>query len=108
MNRSPALFTQSLTSTMTIFQEQGQLAIVFNFFVPGHVKGICNSKGGVSKHAVALAALHHIKLISSYDLYNYLKENCADVSSKTSIALHSPDCHDYHYFKDIILELPSN
>lgn len=80
-------------------QQQGLLAIFFNFFAPGHGKGICDSEGGVAKHAVALAALHQVKLISPHDLYTYLKEHCVDVSSKTSSALHSPDRRDYHYFK---------
>ena len=30
-------------------QEQGLLAIFFNFFAPGHGKGICDSEGGVAK-----------------------------------------------------------
>jgi len=67
---------------------------------PGHGKGLCDSEGGVSKHAVALAALHGSKLISPYDLFKYLKENCLDVSSKTTSALHSPDRRDFLYFKD--------
>jgi len=69
-------------------------------FAPGHGKGLCDSEGGVSKHAVALAALHGSKLISPYDLFKYLKENCLDVSSKTTSALHSPDRRDFLYFKD--------
>jgi len=89
-------------------QQQGLLAIFFNFFAPGHGKGICDSEGGVAKHAVALAALHQVKLISPHDLYTYLKEHCVDVSSKTSSALHSPDRRDYHYFKDgEFLNIPS-
>ena len=91
-------------------QQQGLLAIYifFNFFAPGHGKGICDSEGGVAKHAVALAALHQVKLISPHDLYTYLKEHCVDVSSKTSSALHSPDRRDYHYFKDgEFLNIPS-
>jgi len=79
---------------------EGLLAIFFNYFAPGHGKGLCDSEGGVSKHAVALAALHGSKLISPYDLFKYLKENCLDVSSKTTSALHSPDRRDFLYFKD--------
>ena len=60
----------------------GLLVIFFNFFATGHGKVICDSKGGVSNHTVALAALHHIKLIGPSDLYKNLKENCADVSPK--------------------------
>ena len=86
--------TTLVVQSSAFLQEEGQLAIFFNFFAPGHGKRICNSEGGVPKHAVALAALQHIKLISPYNLYKYLEENCTDMFSKTSSALHSPDWHD--------------
>ena len=35
-------------------------AIFFNFFAPGHSKGICDSEGGISKHACSQAALDQI------------------------------------------------
>ena len=75
-------------------------AIFFNFFAPGHGKGICDSEGGVSKHAVADAALHGAKLVSPFDLFRWLKEHCVDVGSNKYHGLHSPDKRDYHYFHE--------
>ena len=74
-------------------------AIFFNYFAPGHGKGICDSEGGISKHAVAWAALHGEKLVTAKDLYNYLSVHGVDVMSKTAHALHSPDKRQFHYFK---------
>jgi hypothetical protein len=76
----------------------GLWGMFFNFFAPGHGKGICDSEGGISKHAVANAALHGAKLSSPYDLYVWLRENAVEVTSKTVNALHSPDIREYHYF----------
>ena len=79
-------------------RQKGLLGIFFNFFAPGHGKGICDSEGGISKHAVSDAALHGANLITPYDLYLWLRNHCTDVSSKTANALHSPDHQEYHYF----------
>ena len=65
--------------------------IFFNYFVPGHGKDICDSEGGISKHAVACAALHGEKLVTGKDLYNYLSVHGVDKMCKTAHALHSPE-----------------
>ena len=38
--------------------------LFFNYFVPGHGKGICDSEGGINKHAVAAAALSGVVLVT--------------------------------------------
>ena len=32
--------------------------VFFNVFAPGHGKGICDSEGGIKRHAMANAALN--------------------------------------------------
>jgi hypothetical protein len=90
----------SLLGVQCFFGNSDSLAYYFNFFAPGHGKGICDSEGGISKHAVANAALYGDKLNSPYDLYVWLKANAVEVTSKTVNALHSPDEREYHYFSD--------
>ena len=80
--------------------KKGLFAIFFNFFAPGHGKGICDSEGGIAKHKVSAASLHGENLISPYDLYIYLRDNCTNVASKTCNAVHSPDIRQYHYFDE--------
>ena len=72
--------------------------IFFNFFAPGHGKGICDSEGGINKHAVAHAALHGTRLLSPWDLYQYLSTHGVCVMSRTANALHSPEERRFHYF----------
>lgn len=74
------------------------LALFVNYFAPGHGKGICDSEGGIAKHAVANAALHGEKFRSAIDLYRWLVANGGEVQSKTPLATHSPDRRQYHYF----------
>ena len=75
------------------------ISTFFNYFVPGHGKGMCDSEGGISKHAVAWAALHGEKPVTTKDLYNYLSVHGVDIMSKTAHALHSPDKRQFHDFK---------
>ena len=75
-------------------------AIFFNYFAPGHGKGICDSEGGINKHAVAYASLCGVRLVSAKDLFNYLSIYGVDVMSKTAHALNSPGERQYHYFKE--------
>lgn len=79
-------------------QEKDFDAIFFNYFAPGHGKGICDSEGGIAKHAVANAALHGYKFNNALDLYNWLVEHGGIVRSKTPNATHSPDRRQYHFF----------
>ena len=81
-------------------QSRGLLALWFNYFAPGHGKGICDSEGGIAKHAVADANIHGENLLNPYQLYLFLKQHCTNVASKTCNALHSPDRRDYHYFNE--------
>jgi len=74
--------------------------IFFNYFAPGHGKGICDSKGGINKNAAASAALCGVALTSAWKVYQYLSEHGVDVMSKTAHALHSPDERKFHYFDD--------
>jgi hypothetical protein len=46
-----------------------------NYFAPGHGKGICDSEGGIAKHAVGNAALHGEKFKNAVDLYKWLVAN---------------------------------
>jgi hypothetical protein len=83
------------------FLEEKELNAMFiNFFAPGHGKGICDSEGGIAKHAVANAALHGDKFKSALDLYKWLKKAGGQVMSKTPFATHSPDQREYHFFLD--------
>ena len=68
--------------------------------MPGHGKGICDSKGGINKHAVKAAALSDVVLVTPWELYVYLSNNGVDVMSKTAHALHRPDLHKFHYFRE--------
>ena len=72
--------------------------LFFNYFAPGHGKGICDSEGGINKHAVAAAALSGVVLVTPWELYVYLSNYGVDVMSKTAHALHSPDLRKFHYF----------
>ena len=79
-------------------EEQNLDAMFINFFAPGHGKGICDSEGGIAKHAVANAALHGDKFKNALDLYRWLKKEGGQVMSKTPLATHSPDQREYHFF----------
>ena len=57
--------------------------ISMNYFAPGHGKGICDSEGGIAKHAVGNAALHDEKFRNAVDLYKWLVANGGVVQSKT-------------------------
>jgi hypothetical protein len=65
------------------FVESKELQALFvNYFAPGHGKGICDSEGGIAKHAVANAALHGEKFRTALDLYNWLVVNGERCSQK--------------------------
>ena len=46
----------TLVEALVPCQKRSSSNIVFNYFAPGHGKGICDSEGGILKHKVSAAS----------------------------------------------------